>query len=371
MNILIIEPYFTGSHKTWAEGYKNYSKCDIDILSLSGHYWKWRMHGGAVTLAKKYFDKKFSPDLIIASDMLDLTTFLALTRAETYKTPVVLYMHENQLTYPWSEKDRDVKAGRDNHYGFINYSTAMAADKIMFNSPFHLESFISALKPFLKGFPDNNELDTIELIKGKSSVLDLGLSLAKFDEFEPAEGNENDVPHILWNHRWEYDKNPDSFFEALYHLHEKSMEFKVIILGENFAQSPGEFQTAKERLGDKIVQFGYAEDFKAYARLLWKADIIPITSNQDFFGGSVVEAIYCNTIPLLPDRLAYPMHIANKYHTDYLYSSQEELLEKLEQMLSEFRSLRNPQLKKNVSKYDWKNIAPLYDAQFEELLLSK
>jgi len=371
MNVLIIEPYFTGSHKAWAEGYKINSKLNVDILSLSGHYWKWRMHGGAISLANKFLIRNSIPDVIIASDMLDLTIFLALTRVQTAKIPIVLYMHENQLTYPWSEKDRDVKAGRNNHYGFINYSTGLAADKIWFNSSFHLESFITALRPFLKGFPDHNDLCNIEIIKEKSSVLPLGLSLNKFDEFEPLGNKVNDVPYLLWNHRWEYDKNPESFFNALCYLHKKGLEFKVIVLGENFAQSPEEFYKAKKILGDKIVQFGYADDFETYARLLWKADIIPVTSNQDFFGGSVVEAIYCNTIPLLPDRLAYPMHIEQKFHSDFLYSFQQEFIDKLEYMVLNFRKLKKPNLRSYVSKYDWDKMAPLYDAQVEELLFPK
>jgi len=247
----------------------------------------------------------------------------------------------------------------------------MAADKIVFNSAFHLESFLSALKPFLKGFPDHNELNTIESIQEKSSVLVLGMDLRKFDALAPEKNEVNDVPYILWNHRWEYDKDPFSFFNALYHLHEKGIEFKVIVLGENFAQCPEEFNIAKERLGDKIVQFGYADDFASYARWLWKADIIPVTSNQDFFGGSVVEAIYCDTIPLLPDRLAYPMHIPPKYHSDYLYSCHEELIEKLEWMLTENRLLKKPELKNNISEYDWMKMTPIYDNQFEEFLLPK
>ena len=36
------------------------------------------------------------------------------------------------------------------------------------------------------------------------------------------------------------------------------------------------------------------------------SDILPITSNQDFFGGSIIEAMYCETTPLLPKRLTYP-----------------------------------------------------------------
>ncbi|MEL1226943.1 MAG: DUF3524 domain-containing protein, partial [Candidatus Neomarinimicrobiota bacterium] len=54
MKILIIEPYFTGSHKQWAESYKSNSSHNIKILSLKGQFWKWRMHGGAITLAKMF-----------------------------------------------------------------------------------------------------------------------------------------------------------------------------------------------------------------------------------------------------------------------------------------------------------------------------
>ena len=54
MNIVILEPYFTGSHASWANEYKAYSRHQVTILSLKGQYWKWRMHGGAVTLADKF-----------------------------------------------------------------------------------------------------------------------------------------------------------------------------------------------------------------------------------------------------------------------------------------------------------------------------
>ena len=56
INILLIEPYYTGSHKNWADELQKYSSHNIKLLTLSGSFWKWRMHGGAITLAKK-FDK--------------------------------------------------------------------------------------------------------------------------------------------------------------------------------------------------------------------------------------------------------------------------------------------------------------------------
>ena len=49
MKVLIIEPYYTGSHKKWVEGFKKYSSHHVKILSMEGQFWKWRMHGGAVS----------------------------------------------------------------------------------------------------------------------------------------------------------------------------------------------------------------------------------------------------------------------------------------------------------------------------------
>ena len=36
MKILLLEPYFTGSHKSWAEGYQSSSAHEIQIISLPG-----------------------------------------------------------------------------------------------------------------------------------------------------------------------------------------------------------------------------------------------------------------------------------------------------------------------------------------------
>ncbi|HIO73068.1 MAG TPA: DUF3524 domain-containing protein, partial [Flavobacteriales bacterium] len=73
---------------------------EVELLTLSGHYWKWRMHGGAISLAAKYNDLDHDFDLILVTDMLDLSTFQALTRTKTHNIPFAVYFHENQLTYP-------------------------------------------------------------------------------------------------------------------------------------------------------------------------------------------------------------------------------------------------------------------------------
>ncbi|MDM8530026.1 DUF3524 domain-containing protein [Anaerolineales bacterium HSG25] len=181
MKILLLEPYYTGSHAEWADGYARHSRHQVDLLTLPGRFWKWRMHGGAVTLARQFLALPTKPDLILATDMVDLTSFLALTRPHTANIPVALYFHENQLTYPWSPTDRDVAQQRDKHYGFINYTSALSADMVLFNSGYNRDSFLSALPNLLKHFPDFNELPSVQQIADKSQVLPLGLDLARFD----------------------------------------------------------------------------------------------------------------------------------------------------------------------------------------------
>ena len=205
MQIALIEAFYTGSHKRWSDELQQFSSHQIDIFYLKGNYWKWRMHGGAITLANQFLEKAKQYDLILATDMMDIALFKSLISEKHNNTPIALYFHENQLCYPWSETDRDVQQNRDSHYGFINFSSALVADKIFFNSQFHKNAFLGALPNFLKGFPDYNELSSIKKIKEKSEVLHLGMDLQKFDKYQK---EKNQKPLILWNHRWEYDKNP-------------------------------------------------------------------------------------------------------------------------------------------------------------------
>jgi len=207
------------------------------------------MHGGAITLAQKFLSQNHKPDLLLATDMLDFTTFLSLTRKTTAHIKTAIYFHENQLTYPWSPTDRDVVKQRDMHYGFINYASALTADALFFNSSYHLNSFFDELPRFLKAFPDYKELGTVQQIQQKSSVLLLGLDLKKFDSYKltQSENISNRPPLLLWNHRWEYDKNPNEFFRALYKLENKGYNFNVAVSGECFAQKPDIFLEAQKK----------------------------------------------------------------------------------------------------------------------------
>lgn len=365
MRILIVEPYLAGSHADWAEGYRRHSRHEVDILGLAGSSWKWRMHGGAVTLARRFEEQRLRPDLVLATDMLDVTTFQALTRTETASLPFAVYFHENQLTYPWSPTDRDVVHRRDRHYGFINYSSALAADAVLFNSAYHRDAFLDELVRFLKHFPDHRELGSVEEIRAKSSVLPLGLDLGRFDGVAPTQ-DDGGSPVVLWNHRWEYDKNPEDFFAALDGLVEEGIEFRAAILGENFKQHPEVFDDARRRLGKRVVAFGYAEAFADYASWLHRSQVAPVTSYQDFFGASVVEAVYCGCRPLLPRRLAYPEVIPEEFHADLFYDDGEELPRRLSAVLRDPRPAP-PELRRAMGRYDWSTLAPRYDDTLEDV----
>ena len=365
MNILLVEPYYTGSHKQWADGYKENSSHNVKILSLKGQFWKWRMHGGAITLARMFNDLEWVPDLIFVTDMLDLNTFLSLTRNKSNGIPTAIYFHENQLSYPWSPSDRDIKNKRDSHYGFINYSSALAADKVFFNSEFHMISFFNALIPFLKQFPDYQEIDTVDVIKKKSEVLYLGMDLRRFCNHT----FEKDLKlNILWNHRWEYDKNPQSFFNVLKRVKKESYDFGLVILGENFSKSPKVFEESKKDFANQIVHWGYVDSFEEYAKWLWKSHIIPVTSNQEFFGVSVMEAIYCGAWPILPNRLTYPELIPEIFHKDNIYKTEEELFKKIIWSIKNYNDLTQQKITSISEKFDWQVIVPEYDKKLGALL---
>ena len=375
MNILIVEPFFTGSHAMWARGYAEHSAHDVDILKLSGSHWKWRMHGGAVTLARQFLQRDRDPDLIVATDMLDLTTFLALTRRRSAGVPTAVYFHENQLTYPWSPKDRDLKRDRDKHYSFINITSTLAADRVFFNSRFHRESFLGELPGFLRQFPDHQELGQIDAIAAKSHVLPLGLDLGAFDRVgplsDPWRRGDKRTPLIVWNHRWEYDKNPDEFFAALEVLAGRGRDFDVALLGEVFDVAPDAFTKGAHGLADRIVVSGFVESRDKYTKWLWHSDIVPVTSHHDFFGASVVEALYCDCFPLLPRRLAYPELIPDELHAVCFYDDFDDLVGKLDGALTNADRLQTAPFRDAASRFDWRVVAPSYDNAFQDVTSAK
>lgn len=369
MRIWLLEPYFTGSHQAWASGYARHSRHDVTLLTMAGRFWKWRMHGGALEMAAQARDRLVQeppPDLLLVSDMLNVPAFLALVRPVLAATPVVYYAHENQLTYPLPPGEK-----RDLSYALINLQSMLAAQRVCFNSQFHLDSWFAALPGLLKHFPDYNHLPTIDALRARSQVLSLGLDLRALDQYATTAPAANDPPLILWNQRWEYDKNPDEFFAALYQVLDEGYDLRVALLGENFRQMPAEFEVARARLGQRVVQAGFVADRAEYGRWLWQADLVVSTAWHEFFGAAVVEALYCGCFPLLPRRLAYPEIVPAAAHASCLYDDFDGLVQRLRRLLAQPALLRDTAgLRAAAAGYDWAHQAPVYDQLLADLASS-
>ncbi|MBX7253422.1 MAG: DUF3524 domain-containing protein [Candidatus Promineofilum sp.] len=373
--ILLLSPYHGGSHRAWAEGYARASAHTVELLTLPARFWKWRMHGGAVTLARQWLAEAVGrplPNLILATDLLDLTTFLALTRRRTAGIPAALYMHENQLTYPLPDDPttgpmRRQMGERDRHYAFVNYASMLAADRVFFNSRYHLETFFAALPAFLRHYPEYNELDTVALLRRRSAVLSVGIDLRRLEPPEPVE--EDAPPLILWNQRLEFDKRPERFMDALLALAGEGLPFRVALCGERFGQPGAAWLAGVEALGKRIVHNGYAAD-ETYRRLLWQATVTFSTADHEYFGIGVLEAIYAHTFPLLPARLSYPEIIPAAFHADCLYRGRADLLARLRAVLagSAAARARAAALSDAVAGYDWEAMAPTYDRALQALM---
>ncbi|MCY4234415.1 MAG: DUF3524 domain-containing protein [Bacteroidetes bacterium] len=371
MNVLALEPWYGGSHRNFVDGLIRSSRHEYQLITMSARFWKWRLQGGAQTLARKSrqaINEGFKPDIILASSMVNVPAFLALVRKDIGNIPVVYYLHENQLTYPLPAETK-----RDLSYAYINYLSCLAADQVVFNSEFHYEEFLRALPGLLRVFPDYTHLHTVSEIRQKSKVLHLGMDLQAHASYADSSLTRDSPPIVLWNQRWEYDKNPEAFFRIMNRLDDSGCQFRLILAGKRFEEQPSEFDVAFERYAERILHYGYAENFEEYSQLLHRADIVVSTSIHEFFGIAMLEAIYCGCHPLLPNRLSYPELIPENLHrpllhAPVLYESEEELYSIMKAMLTdEERPLPDETLRGIVERLDWGVHVEEYDDLLDAL----
>jgi len=361
MRIAIIDSFFDDSHAWWASGLQHNSEHEIEIFCNPPKNWKWQMVGGTLKLAAEIGNEIESFDLIVVTDMIDLPSFFGYLK--DYHIPkTIIYFHENQITYPWSKSDADINKKRDHHYGFMNLRSVIMADKVVFNSVYHKQSFLSALPQFTNMFPSFPWARYLEQIGQKSLILPIGIDMSLFDGSEKADQYK---PIFLWNHRWEYDKKPNEFFETLFDLDILDYDFGLIVLGRSHKRKPEIFEIAKERLNKHILHWGYVDNKENYYALLNQANILLVTGNQDFFGISVVEAIAAGCYPILPLRLSYPEHIEEVNYQQVFYK--DKPLDFTRNVIDQKIYLEVSTFQEYIGKYEWKDVAKKYDLLFEEV----
>lgn len=328
-HIVLFEPYYGGSHAAFVDAVVERSRHRITTVTLPARKWKWRMRGAAMWFTRPesaWLAKPDDPvDAILANDMMSVPDLRALLPKSYRDVPIACYFHENQLTYPLSLGEE-----RDYQYGMTNITSCLAADAVWFNSQFHLEEFLAAAHALLKKMPDFVPENVIEQIRARADVVYPPVHQPQ----SPGRSDRRGDPlTILWCHRWEYDKNPVPFFDALLKLDAKGLDFKLVLLGEQFRDAPPAFADAGERLAHRIIHAGFVPSRADYWSLLGKCDLVVSTAIQENFGIGVVEAVLAGCQPLLPARLAYPEVIPSEFHETCLYAEDSDLLARLESLL--------------------------------------
>jgi len=172
--VLVLEPYFGGSHEAFITGLAQYLPYDFDVLSLPARNWKWRMRLGAPYFAARLAGVEPQQYLgILCSDFVDAAALRGLLPSGMRALPIFVYFHENQFAYPVQKDDV-----RDLHFGLTNFTTGLAADRLAFNSRYNLETFLTGAKEVLAHCSDFQlGTATLEEMRWKSSILPPGVEV--------------------------------------------------------------------------------------------------------------------------------------------------------------------------------------------------
>ena len=352
LRVLSLQSYYGGSHKQFQQGWEKYSKHRWTILALPPRHWKWRMRHAAIYFAEEVqrrLGEGEQWDVVVCTDMLNLAEFRGLMPRQIGGIPIVMFFHENQFAYPVREGYQ-----RDEHLAFTNFTSALAADLIWFNSKYNFDSMVAGLTRRLKRWPDFQPRKAIESLTDKLTIEPLGIEQPAVDLVPYQQAREqraaNGVPvHLVWAARWEHDKNADDLLLALRSLRERGVLFRLSLLGQSFKYSPRVFDEIQAEFQAEILRSGFQESRADYWQALAEADLFVSTAKHEFFGLAAAEGIAAGLIPLFPDRLAYPElleHAMTREEAkDYLYDNNAEALADSIQQWSQTRNGIAGQLK--------------------------
>jgi len=355
---LLLSAYDAASHRRWREQLMTaLPDFQWQVLDLPARHFRWRIRGNALSwLAEPAMARAW--DLLLATSMVDLAVIKGFFPGLAH-TPSLLYMHENQFAYPTSRRQH-----ASAEPGMVNLTAAVAADAVVFNSAWNLESFMDGVGEFLHGMPDAVPRGLPDSLRTKSRVLPVPVADYLY---APRQRPMDRVrPHLLWNHRWEYDKGPERLLGLLNALEMRGVDFRLSVVGERFRHRPPAFAAIRERHGGRLVHWGFMEQRADYDALLATADVVISTALHDFQGLSMLEAMAAGCLPLAPDRLAYPEYVPARQryesHPDDPEREAEAAAGRLMGMLRVGEGAAAPEA--------WRlsRLAPRYGALFEEVM---
>lgn len=356
LRVLLLEPHGGGSHLAVANGWRKHSRHLITLDTLPPRNWKWRLRAAGLVFAERHRSDARRHHVVLASSLMNVADFRATVPR---CPPVVLYMHESQLSYPrptfvanengGTAERRSVArrlkvtpaAGsppRDWGLLFADLASAAAADSVLFNSSHHRRAFLDGAARLIASVPDATPRGLLARIRRVSRVVPPGIEAGDIPlpGADPGRGRRGAEirPAILWNHRWEFDKRPDLFFAALRGAEAAGARFRLILIGESARIVPKYFLEGRERFGGCLLRYGRVSRRRDYLRCLSRADIVVSTAEHENFGVSWLEAMAAGAWPLLPAREAYPELLPRPFHAAHLYRGIDELERRLVDLCS-------------------------------------
>lgn len=346
--ILLLSAYRADSHAAWVDWLTTtFDAWDWEVLELPGRHFRWRIRGNPLSWLERL--ESLRPDAIVASSMVDLATLRGL-HPPLAAVPALYYFHENQFAYPTGEHQvRSVEPQ------MVQLYAALAADRVLFNSRFNRDSFLAGTEDLLQRMPDAVPPGIRQRLESRSGVLPIPQPALPDT---PAAAR--DPRLIVWNHRWEYDKAPERFAEAMLQLAARGVEFRLALLGARPRHTPEPLQRLRADLGERIVADGKLPRAE-YAAVLRRAAVVVSTTLHEFQGLAMLEATAAGATPLVPDALVYP----EQYPAEYRYPPGDTaaLVHRLEDWLDNRRPLPPP-----VGAWSEAALLPQWQGALEGLL---
>lgn len=297
---LLLEPYYGGSHRHLVDGLVSRIVPEAELWTLPARKWKWRMRGSSLEFARRAQEHPPAVDAVFATSMVNLAELRGIGPRVLRDLPFSVYFHENQLSYPVQHFDP-----RDHHFAWTQVHTALAAERVFWNSAYNRDSFLAELEDLVRKMPDTRPDWVAPTIAARSEVLPVPVDAAEIDAVCDSVPARHGPCHIVWNHRWEFDKGPDLLLDVAIALVESGLPFTMSVLGQSFAGQPTEFAALRDVLGDRARGWGFVASRTEYLRRLATADVALSTARHEFQGLAVLEAAAAGAVPLVPDGLAY------------------------------------------------------------------
>lgn len=370
MNICLVEAYATGSHLYFAQRLKELLKENYDwdttIIATPGRHWRTRLqkgHGLLAAMVRENLENNLMPvpDLFIVTSLTDTAAFRGALPRRLSAIPIIQYMHENQMSYPLNPENPSLEIAKilqDNIIPGYHLNQTLGADQMIFNSQYHLEDFHQQLNRFLTSHGERDLKKSLNIIKEKSVVIPIGL---RWPEFELTPFHKR-PKRILWNHRWEYDKNPKDFRDLIKILFSRNPHWEISLLGENHpdqyeVEVSSPLEEIKKNFPENTMHFGPLKERDHYFKALSQCRLLPVTSHHDFLGLATLEAILYGVVPLLPNRLVYPELLPQELHEKLLYKNQADLIKKSEQLM--LQGLDNQEevlIRNHLKRFQWSEV---------------